>query len=529
MARRVSVYHNLILWNVSTIALAFTALLPRRLPSLELRGTSIAVQAAPRDANILSAEDSLLLAKIDQFIDTASTQHDVDTSLIRQRAELDHEKDVSAALCTGIPFEGGEVKPASSCPEYEFVASNGRNLVAQTSASCPILSHDEIDKLRSAVEGYWSNQTVDQSRFRYKRKGNREAYLKDVIRFSRDISPIVDRLLLERVYPWVRSAFAPREDSDEDELYVFSSLFIRYNATEDPSKRKTGQPLHKDPGFVSVNVMLNDDFEGGGTWFEDQITFESFGQVEPKATCPIKPVGPGHALAHYGSLRHAGSATTSGVRDILVIFISKRGQVLYEVDSVINADADHYCPSCDSDESQLVCRMLYHRMAIDQDSNDDEAWHCLALTLLEYESRRSQRNTLELAVACLEHASQLAQYDGKLLSNLAYALGLISQQLERPDEELVDRIRAAYQLSVEINFSVEEAGCYAAVDYESACLNFAIWLYEKRDFRGAARILSRIEHRFDMIAEDEPDPESRRQDLRDAMELLAYCRRQIDA
>ena len=328
-------------------------------------------------------------------------------------------------------------------------------------------------------------------------------------------------MLLEKVYPWVRAAFAPQDD--EDELYVYSSLFIRCNATEDPSKRKTGQPLHKDPGFVSVNVMLNDDFEGGGTFFEDQLTPESFGQDEPKEKCPIspiKPVGPGHAIAHYGSLRHAGSATTGGVRDILVIFISKKCQVLYEVDSVINADIDHYCPCCDSDEAQLVCRMMYHRMAIDQDTNDDEAWHCLGITLLEYESRCSQRNALELAVACLEHASQLAQCDGKLLSNLAYALGLINEGLKRPDVELVDRIRAAYQLSVDINFLVEEEGCYSAVDYESACLNFAIWLYEKRDFGGAARILSRIENRFDMIAADEPDPESRRQDFCDAWNSL---------
>ena len=489
MARRDAIVF--FLWNVS-IALAFH---PRRLASIELRETSIAGQVAPGDAKIQSEG---LLVKIDQFIDASSTQHEVDTSLIRLRAELDHEKDVSDALSTGIPFEGQGEKSSnsSSCfvPEYEFVTSNGRNLVSRTSASTPLLDQDEIDKLRSAVEGYWSNTTVDQSRFRYKRKGNREAYLKDVIRFSDEISPIVNRLLLERVYPWVRAAFAPTDYFHDDELYVYSSLFIRSNATEDSSKRKTGQPLHKDPGFVSVNIMLNDEFEGGGTFFEDQLTSESLGQVQSKANCPHKPIGPGHALAHYGSLRHAGSATTSGVRDILVIFIAKRGQVLYEVDSVINADADHYCPSCDDEESRLVCRMMYHRMAIDQDSNDDEAWHCLGITLLEYESRCSQRNTLGLAVACLEHASQLAQYDGKLRSNLAYALGLMSERLERPEVDgLVDRIRETYQLSVDINFSVEEAGCYAAVDYESACLNFGIWLYERRDFSGAVRVLSRIE------------------------------------
>ena len=171
MARRAPLYHYLILWNVP-VALAFTALLPRRLSSLELRKTSIAGRATPRDATLLSEGDdtSLLLVKIDQFIDAVSTQHVVDTSLIRQRAELDHEKDLSAALSTGIPFEHKDGKPSnsSSCgvPEYEFVKSNGRNLVSRTSASSPILSREEVVQLRSAVEAYWSNQTVDQSRFR---------------------------------------------------------------------------------------------------------------------------------------------------------------------------------------------------------------------------------------------------------------------------------------------------------------------------------------------------------------------------
>mgnify|MGYP007009452320 CR=1 FL=1 len=37
-----------------------------------------------------------------------------------------------------------------------------------------------------------------------------------------------------------------------------------------------------------------------------------------------RPIGPGHAIIHATTQRHAGAPTTSGIRDILVIFLSAR-------------------------------------------------------------------------------------------------------------------------------------------------------------------------------------------------------------
>jgi predicted 2-oxoglutarate/Fe(II)-dependent dioxygenase YbiX len=57
-------------------------------------------------------------------------------------------------------------------------------------------------------------------------------------------------------------------------------------------------------------VALSDpaDFEGGGTYFEENDTTMVLQQ--------------GEMIVHLGSLKHSGVAITSGVRHILVAFMS---------------------------------------------------------------------------------------------------------------------------------------------------------------------------------------------------------------
>lgn len=81
----------------------------------------------------------------------------------------------------------------------------------------------------------------------------------------------MNRVLQEKVYPLVRTAFAEAKGSDGDEpplgsLCVYDSIFVRYNGDKAKAagrRRGASQPLHQDGGIYSVNIALNSAHEGG--------------------------------------------------------------------------------------------------------------------------------------------------------------------------------------------------------------------------------------------------------------------------
>jgi hypothetical protein len=119
---------------------------------------------------------------------------------------------------------------------------------------------------------------------------------------------------------------------------VYDSLFIQHNITAanvnndagngsgDNLGSGAGQPLHRDLGYVSVYIMLNEEFEGGGTFFEDQLLPFVLSGNHDNVMHPLKPLGPRHTFAHYSKSRHAGAATYTGVCNILVIFLAAKAK-----------------------------------------------------------------------------------------------------------------------------------------------------------------------------------------------------------
>jgi hypothetical protein len=91
---------------------------------------------------------------------------------------------------------------------------------------------------------------------------------------------------------------------DDNHIFNVSDIFIvKYDAN-----RQSNLELHTDYSEISVNILLSDpkDFEGGGTYFEDEITtFLEKGDV----------------LIHGGQTKHSGLEITKGKRYILVAFI----------------------------------------------------------------------------------------------------------------------------------------------------------------------------------------------------------------
>ena len=70
---------------------------------------------------------------------------------------------------------------------------------------------------------------------------------------------------------------------------------------------------HTDGSFFTVNILLSDptEFEGGGTQFEDGITYK---------------LKQGCGICHFGKSKHEGLPVTRGTRYLLVVFIG----IIYE-------------------------------------------------------------------------------------------------------------------------------------------------------------------------------------------------------
>ena len=114
---------------------------------------------------------------------------------------------------------------------------------------------------------------------------------------------IYRRVVREFVAPlatWYWTLEGPGWDNVEDETFV-----IRYRAD------KQGHlSLHHDYSSYTIGVKLNDEFEGGGTYF-------------PMYKINAQPKRIGNAFMHPGlvSHRHGGRPVYSGTRYIAVSFI----------------------------------------------------------------------------------------------------------------------------------------------------------------------------------------------------------------
>ena len=603
---------------------------PRHRSSSHLASTTTSSSTSTHHHCKLSSPN-LLLDSIDEIITSQSQSLSISQNDIINNVNIQHEQDVAYAKSSTLPFENDNISMRSSGDdgysrsliEYETIPSNNNEqppIAIQTNQ--PILNKDEIKLLTNSCETYWKRNEEEtqssKSRFTYQRKGNSEAHLSDVVQYhtsqqyqqqgldtsdlqsSSSVEHLVNDLLLDRIYPWVRTAYLSNEEEhnvDELELYVYDSLFIRYNATEanigsqlindkgsqedrgsNGQERRVGagQPLHRDLGYVSVNIMLNsqDEFEGGGTFFENKLlpmmmisddkSSDEFYKAEVQ---PLKPRDVGHAIAHYSSNRHAGAATLRGVRDILVMFLAaatpnkqstaqpssssipstdndrKQQPPKWELNARIKSAARSYCTShCPNNkEEQVVCRILHHRLAIDQVGDDGEAWHYLGMALLDYYNHQVESSsneaadiegTLELAISCLNVASEYTPCDGRIHNNLGIALE--RQQSNSMREDLHSEIVSAYETSIMIHSKCKSVGCDVGADYESACLNYGLYLSKLDLFDDAIDVLSRIagekaEHQSMVTAEEGLDAAgwARQRVRRDAQGLLSFCKRQV--
>ena len=98
--------------------------------------------------------------------------------------------------------------------------------------------------------------------------------------------------------------FSFRENLSDESLYVAENFLVKYKA----GSNNINLNSHSDGTVVSLNISLNDEFTGGGTWFsKQQLLIQS---------------DVGHGLLHPGGVshRHGAKSIFTGERYQLVSF-----------------------------------------------------------------------------------------------------------------------------------------------------------------------------------------------------------------
>jgi hypothetical protein len=467
-----------------------------------------------------SNEAKHLLTSIENILvqqQSNETKRSIDKSTIFGSLNKRHAADCDAARVLAV--EGDASSAAATAPSYEWIHVNEDYPLAVQSL-VPILDATQVSTLKLSAEEYWNKASSGTSRFTYQRIGNSEAHVCDL---GQDAIKVMDGVLLESIYPLIRSAFY--NDDNSSKLCVYDALLIRYNATEANNPLGAGQPLHRDLGIVSVNVMLNeqDEFEGGGTFFENQLR-------NGTNVHPLKPLGEGYCLTHFSSERHAGAATVAGVRDVLVVFVMARQENAVAPLLIQNARLKQSARSdcqemCDNDnKSAILCRIQHQLMAIEAVPGDGEAFQYLGTALIDFTSvcDSQERNTiLDAAIDCLRHATIFSPCDSRVYSNLGVALSRRYPNSLEHESRTVE----AYQKSREILEQSREAGCDVEDEWDSVSLNYGLFLANIDRFADSVCALDRTARKKEEDSVDTTTTTS--QVVDDAHRLWQFCKRKM--
>jgi tetratricopeptide (TPR) repeat protein len=445
-----------------------------------------------------SSTTDVLLARIDSVLPTTDAFRDAVLRDIQQ----EHRSDALAHdVLDNHYYDDATITREETLPVLKEMSSMHEKRIALLTTE-PLLNATQASLIRELVTDWWKTH-VASSRYTYPRASNQEAHLLDLCESNSTLLELARDVLHTKLYPLLQHYFF----SDESwKPRVYDSLIIRYNASAAANNvRGAGLPLHRDLGLVSVNIMLNEDFEGGGTLFEAQLSDE-----QPYA--PIKPSGVGHALLHESHQRHAGAGTTSGVRDIWVIFVTAFDGVgatttqlppppPQEVATRLKMKAQIM------DEDLLHERALLLKMAIDAVPDDGEAWHHLGMTLHALSRSNFSRETR----ACLSRATKLIPNDARLFSNF----GLVLAQQQSASCQFDNRIEVCF---------IRSLGLYQGdIDRDSAAFNYGSFLADQGRWEEAISILDSVNRTYSKEEEAEGNSEARATIL----ELQRLCRRQL--
>ncbi|KAL9183563.1 hypothetical protein ACHAXT_004419 [Thalassiosira profunda] len=420
---------------------------------------------------------------------------------------------IRSALAIEDPNTMGKI------PSYEWIqtpvdGSSGlaRNVAVRTLGDVPLFDPDDVDLLRQAADKHFALAAgVQTSRYTMQYEGNSEVHLDDLCASDPHLRVRIDRILNEKVYPLVRTAFSEDEDLEEGgpplgPLCVYDSIFVRYNGDVARAAGRIGasQPLHQDGGIYSVNVALNahrddDDngFTGGGTFLE-ALTVGDGEHIQ-------RPIAPGHAIVHKTTQRHAGAPTTSGIRDILVIFLTARRPLHVENDAnTWNVERAMRLQSIAKEELSREKLLPSLQLARENDPVNSEVPYWLGVHLIQGDmSDPSDARWKEICrgVESLQASALLNPADARAHYHLGmgistrhkYAMRTKRAHLLPPPKEAAESLVEAFETAIQLERKCERAGCQNEINCAAAYLALGDFMARLKSFDKAMPYLNQVE------------------------------------
>lgn len=403
-------------------------------------------------------------------------------------------------------------EPKHNIPQFDWIKAGDRDVAITTYGEVAVFDEDDIALIRAAADKRFAQANGAQtSRYTMQYEGNREVHLDDLCRNDPALKERMDKILKEKIYPLVREAFKDQGGNDGHPpplgaLSVYDSIFVRYNGDVARKAGRIGasQPLHQDGGMYSVNIALNshkdDDpvngFTGGGTFLEAL----SVGDEETVR----RPVRTGHALLHRTTQRHAGAPTTSGIRDILVIFLTARRPetpVKNEYTYGIETGMRLQTMAKELPRDQCIRGL---ELARSYDPMNSEMSYWLGVNLLQGDPNNPTDERWEeicRGVETLETAAQLNPADARARYHLGmsyhtrhkYAMRTKRTHLLPQPAEAASRIIEAFEEAIRLEKRCEEAGCKNGLNVAASYLTLGEFMASLRNFEKSLKYLSQVE------------------------------------
>ena len=265
---------------------------------------------APVPPDVISERSFLTIQLVVTIIALVAVAPFLLTKLADQRQQADKEDSVSVKWLPRLNIIG--ILLAS----YWILSASNNYYSARSVFVAPLLSDEECQHLiqsshetaRRNLKQFPGNDEFKQSPkgWRKKRHGS---YPTTDLNLVTDPFTKEDRLYLgerlhARLSPLISRIYGiPPASIRANDMFV-----VRYDAHEGQQALKA----HTDEAHVSFNILLNHDFEGGGTRFHNRWTGEYVDVYPPK----------GSVLLSNAVIRHEGLPTTRGTRYILVGFLN---------------------------------------------------------------------------------------------------------------------------------------------------------------------------------------------------------------
>ena len=174
--------------------------------------------------------------------------------------------------------------------------------IAQAGLALPIVSSDEIDDEEKRIE-YTKLLQWPQGWKKDRHTSYPTTDLNVVVDFEKEDLDVLSKLLNARLSPLLERIYGISKDS----IRANDMFVVRY----DGAGQQALNP-HTDYSHISFNILLNDEFVGGGTRFYNRLNQETF-DARPK---------PGDVLINNAMVTHEGLATTKGMYVVFFVFFA---------------------------------------------------------------------------------------------------------------------------------------------------------------------------------------------------------------